>query len=391
MNRNWRLPAGMDELLPPAAWSLELLRRQVLDVFQTWGYEYIEPPMVDYLDALLVGADADMDLQTLKVVDQRSGRLLGVRADLTAQAVRVDAHSLPVDGVQRLCYAGNVILANPLSPLESRVPVKAGAELFGAPTLNADAEVIALMLEVLSRVGVSDPILVVGHMGIYHALIARLALAPGPEAELFTAVQGKAETDIAALVEDPEARRMLCELPDLMGEGEVLERARVSLAAVPAALTAIDELSRLADLLKTQTPGLRLRFDLAELVGYGYHNGPVFSAYQADQGRALARGGRYDGIGAGFGRSRPATGFDIGLKELVINGQGSPAIWVPWSEGLTAEAATRRSAAVAALREAGEVVVMALSGDDAPPPRCDRSLVAQKADWVVENLRAMKS
>lgn len=391
MNRNWRLPAGMDEMLPPAAWSLELLRRRVLDVFRTWGYEYIEPPMVDYLDALLVGAGSDMDLQTLKVVDQRSGRLLGVRADLTAQAVRVDAHSLPVEGVQRLCYAGNVVLANPLSPLESRVPMKAGAELFGAPTLHADAEVIALMLEVLATVGVSEPVLVVGHMGIYHALIEGLSLAPGVEAELFTAVQGKAESDIAALVDDPDTRRMLCGLPDLMGEGAVLERARLSLAGVPDALSAIDELERLAGLLEAQTPGLRLRFDLAELVGYGYHNGPVFSAYQADQGRALARGGRYDGIGAGFGRSRPATGFDVGLKELVSNGQATSAIWVPWSEGLSADAAARRSAAVAALRERGEVVVMALSGDDAPPPRCDRSLREGKADWIVGTLGAARA
>ena len=169
--RNWRLPAGVDELLPPAAWALEQVRRRVLDVFHSWGFEYIDPPIIEYLDALLVGSGDDMDLQTLKVIDQRSGRLLGVRADMTAQAVRIDAHSLPVEGVQRLCYAGNVVLANPLGPLDTRVPLKAGAELFGAPTLAADAEVGARMLEVLSCVGSEDPILVLGHMGIFQNLI----------------------------------------------------------------------------------------------------------------------------------------------------------------------------------------------------------------------------
>lgn len=388
MNRNWRLPAGMDELLPPAAWALELVRRRVLDVFQTWGFDYIEPPMVDYLDALLVGAGADMDLQTLKVVDQRSGRLLGVRADMTAQAVRVDAHSLPVEGVQRLCYAGNVVLANPQSPLETRVPLKAGAEIFGATTLEADAEVMALMLEVLDRVGISEPILVVGHMGIYHGIVEPLKLSAALEAELFVAVQSKAESDIASLVADDAARALLMRLPTLMGDASVLADARHSLAAVPVALKAVDELAALAKLVQSRSPDVRLRFDLAELVGYGYHNGPVFSAYHADQGAALARGGRYDGIGAGFGRSRPATGFDVSLKELVGRGSALPAIWVPWTPGQSADSLTRRANRIAELRGQGEAVVMALDAQDQPPARCDRTLTQQDKDW---KLTAMKT
>ncbi len=380
-NRNWRLPAGVEELLPPRAWALELTRRKVLDVFRTWGFEYIDPPVVEYLDALLVGAGADMELQTLKAVDQQSGRLLGVRADLTAQAVRVDAHSRPEPGVQRLCYAGNVVFANPVSPLDARVPLKAGAELFGAATLKADAEVITLMLEVLSVVGIEDPILVLGHMGIYQNLVAALDLDDGVEDELFEAVQTKAETDIARLLPASPTRAHLIALPRLMGERPVLAEAGTVLAdagdGVTAALDALDEL---ADLVLAAAPGVSMRFDLAELVGYGYHNGPVFSAYHADHGRALARGGRYDGIGSAFGRGRPATGFDVILNELAGNPSAAGAVWVPWS----AEITTAGAQAIRRLREQGETVVLALSADDERPARCDRILKKRAGDWAPE-------
>lgn len=380
-NRNWRLPAGVEELLPPRAWALELTRRRVLDVFRTWGFEYIDPPVVEYLDALLVGAGADMDLQTLKAVDQPSGRLLGVRADLTAQAVRVDAHSRPEPGVQRLCYAGNVVFANPVSPLDPRVPLKAGAELFGAGTLRADAEVIALMLEVLASVGIEEPILVLGHMGIYQSLVATLELADGLEGELFEAVQTKAEADIARLVPPSPTRSWLTALPSLMGERAVLAEARIVLdGAGDGVGAALDALEALADMVLEAAPTLELRFDLAELVGYGYHNGPVFSAYHADHGRALARGGRYDGIGSAFGRSRPATGFDVILNELAAAPAPAGAIWVPWSVASAAAAGET----VRRLRADGEAVVMALSADDERPARCDRILRQKAEAWVLD-------
>ena len=174
MKTYWRLPKGVDELLPPRAWDLELLRRRVLDVFDQWGFDYIDPPLIEYLDALLVGSGEDLDLQTLKVVDQVSGRQLGVRADMTAQAVRVDAHSVVTDGVQRLCYAGPVVFANPVSNQTSRVQLKAGAEIFGAPSIEADAEVVGLMLGA-QRLRRSKPVLLLGHMGIYRSLVAELA------------------------------------------------------------------------------------------------------------------------------------------------------------------------------------------------------------------------
>lgn len=385
--RTWRLPAGVDELLPPDAWSLELLRRKVLDVFRSWGFEYIDPPLVEYLDALLVGAGDDMDLQTLKAVDLKSGRLLGVRSDMTAQAVRVDAHSLPVPGVQRLCYAGNVFFANPVSPLEARIPLKAGAELFGATSPAADAEVIALMLEVLAEVGIDDPILVLGHMGIYQSLLGMISLDETAAAELFSAVQSKAETDVDRILggqpaDDQEACSLLARLPGLMGEREVLDEARALLAPAGALVAAaIDQLDELADLVLQVVPAVKLRFDLAELVGYGYHNGPVFSAYHADLGRALARGGRYDGVGAAFGRERPATGFDMVLNELLGGGREIGAVWVPWSG--EADGGEGRRQAVRALREQGEVVVVALSADDECPGRCNRMLSCRDGDWVV--------
>jgi ATP phosphoribosyltransferase regulatory subunit len=383
--RNWRLPAGVNELLPPDAWCLELLRRTVLDVFARWGYEYIDPPIVEYLDALLVGGGDDLDLQTLKTVDQRSGRLLGVRADMTAQAVRVDAHSRPVASVQRLCYAGNVVFANPVSPLDARVPLKAGAELFGTASLRADAEVIGLMLEVLDAVGITDPIVVLGHMGIYRSLVEGLGLHRVQESALFDAVQSKAETDIARLVGERPEQTALVRLPSLMGERDVLAKARAHLAKSGAKVAAaIDQLEALADQVIEQSPGVRLRFDLAELVGYGYHNGPVFSAYHADVGRAVARGGRYDGVGDAFGRGRPATGFDVILNELVTGTLDDRAVWVPWA--VVENDGDGAFESIRALRSGGDTVVVALSAEDECPPRCDRVLERADGTWVVTAL-----
>jgi ATP phosphoribosyltransferase regulatory subunit len=323
-----------------------------------------------------------MDLQTLKSLDQKSGRLLGVRADMTAQAVRVDAHSRPEPGVQRLCYAGNVVFANPVSTLDDRVPLKAGAELFGAPSLTADAEVVALMLEVLSSVGIDRPILVLGHMGIYQHLVAEIDLSEAVAGELFSAVQSKAEADIARILAGSPQAEVITRLPGLMGERSVVADARNLLAGSGAAvMAAIDAVDELADLVLKSSPDAQLRFDLAELAGYGYHNGPVFSAYHAQAGRALARGGRYDGIGDAFGRARPATGFDVNLNELAGSVEAiESAIWAPWMESADAS----REAAIRQLRDAGEAVVMALAADDERPGRCNRILINRGGDWVTD-------
>lgn len=396
---NWRLPEGVDELLPPDAWALEEIRRRVLDVFRVWGFEYIDPPVIEYLDALLVGSGHDLDLQTLKVVDQRSGRLLGVRADMTSQAARIDAHSLPGDGVRRLCYAGTVVHANPAGVLDSRVPEKAGAEIFGAASLTADAEVIALLLEVLQAAGIGQPVLVLGHTGIYQSLIQPLALAPDLERQVFAAVQSKSETDIAELLGAGPGTRLLARLPTLMGRAAILAEAREALRDAPAGVAhALDALEELAALVTRHGSGIELRFDLAELAGYGYHNGPVFTAYQAARGSAIARGGRYDGIGAVFGRARPATGFDVSLKQLLGGANVQEvAIWAPWT-GQPAHvppaaplktSADRgqpeeMSARIRALRTEGEIVVVALSPEEEPPARCDRVLTLEDGRWSVK-------
>jgi ATP phosphoribosyltransferase regulatory subunit len=402
-NLNWRLPEGVDELLPPEAWALELVRRRVLDVFRGWGFEYVEPPVIEYLDALLVGSGNDLDLQTLKVVDQRSGRLLGVRADMTSQAARIDAHSLAGDGVRRLCYAGTVVHANPSGVLDSRIPEKAGAEIFGAATLLADAEVIALLLEVLRASGVGRPLLVLGHMGIYQSLIEPLGLTPDLERRLFAAVQGKSETDIVELLGERPGADLLARLPTLMGRAGILAEAREALRGAPAGVArALDALEELANMILDHDAGVELRFDLAELAGYGYHNGPVFTAYHAGRGSAVARGGRYDGIGAAFGRARPATGFDVSLKQLLdAGGEAEAAIWVPRFANTDAESiadsrqqveqarkqSAEMSARIRALRAEGEVVVVALSPDEPPPSRCDRILILVDGRWSVRPLK----
>lgn len=392
--QHWRLPEGVDELLPPAAWQLEVVRRRVLDVFRSWGFQYVDPPIIEYLDSLLVGSGTDMDLQTLKVVDQRSGRMLGVRADMTSQAARIDAHSLPGDGVQRLCYAGCVVHANPAAALDTRVPLKAGAEIFGARSLAADAEVIALLLDVLGAVGNDAPVLVLGHVGIYNELVAPMELAAEQERALFAAVQRKSATDIAQLLSGRPGAAMVVRLPTLMGRRDVLEKARRELLTAPdpggasavALEAAIGALEELAELVLARCPEVELRFDLAELAGYGYHNGPVFSAYQPGSGSAVARGGRYDGIGAVFGRARPATGFDISLKQLPFGAaRTESAIWAPWTEARGTDWQGFQGY-IKRLRDQGEIVVSALAESDRPPPCCDRILIQADGTWTVRPL-----
>ncbi|MCP5180680.1 MAG: ATP phosphoribosyltransferase regulatory subunit [Pseudomonadales bacterium] len=375
----WRLPHGVNELLPPAAAALESLRRAVLDLFRVWGYEHVEPPLVEYLDALLVGSGADLDLQTMKVVDQQSGRLLGVRADMTSQAVRVDSHSRKVNGVQRLCYAGAVVHANPRGALDGRIIFKAGAELFGSDARAADAEVVRLMLEALRVAGVDDPVLMLGHTGVFRALVSGLTMDGSVSRQLFDAVQRKSESDIAALVRVHGAPEALVTLPTLMGGEDVLDAAARQLGdAFPGILDALAELKEVVARVRAEYPGVVIRFDLGELSGYGYHNGLVFAAFQADQGAAIAQGGRYDGIGAHFGRARPATGFDMDLGRLLRAGALPAAIWAPVDEG---DGTLRRR--VSELRNGGEVVVQALDKGDIAPQMCVQELVKDGNNWVL--------
>ncbi len=378
---NWRLPEGVEELLPPDAWELEQLRRRVLDLFTSWGYAYVMPPLIEYLDALLVGSGHDLELQTFRMVDPYSGRMLGIRADMTSQAARIDANSLKAKGTQRLCYAGSVVHAQPEGVLPSRVPLLAGAEVFGAQALAADAEVVALMREVLRTAQVDDAVVELGHVGIFRALAQAAELDAAMESAFFAALQRKSEPDLLALIQAAGLQGRLAEqllaLPNLLGGPELLPQARRLLRGAPAPVAkAIGTLEALAEDLSARCPDLSLRFDLCELTGYGYHTGVVFAAYGAGLGRPIARGGRYDAIGEAYGRARPATGFDVDLKRLPgVPGTPSAPLWAPALAAVPAGA--QRTAlwqAISKLRAEGTIVLCGLSAKDKAPAQCRRQL-----------------
>ena len=318
MNR-WLLPQGIEDVLPERAEAIEGLRRRLLDLYHRWGYALLMPPEVEFLDSLLTGVGSDLSLRTMKVVDQASGRLMGFRADMTPQVARVDASRLPGDGPRRLCYAGTVMRAQPDNYGRSRAPLQVGAEIFGVSAPSADAEVIGLMAATLSEVGVHHPTLDLGHVGLYRALVQDLDLDGDRAADLLDAVRRKDGAEIdrlaAATGASSRLRRALVALSDLHGGLEVLDEARVC-AVNPEAEAALAELRELVDHLQQRELADLLSLDLGELRGYDYHTGPVFAAYVEGQGEAVLFGGRYDGIGAAFGRSRPATGMSSDLKVL---------------------------------------------------------------------------
>lgn len=319
----WLLPAGIDELLPEAAWATEALRRRVLDLFRSFGYELVVPPMVEYVESLLIHHGDDLDLSTLKVIDQLTGRLMGIRADMTPQMARIDAHSLGSAEPTRLCYLGTVLHAVPGGFAGSRAPMQVGAELFGHAGIESDREILSLMLEMLSVVGLKEVWLDLGHVGIFRALMAQAQLDADDEAEFFALLQRKAMPDIQAFLAaralDAELSAMLLALAGLHGEGlETLDRARDVLAnAGEAVRLALDSLGELARQVMAGTTGVHLHIDLAELRGYHYHTGMVFAAYVPGHREAIVRGGRYDGIGEAFGRARPATGFSADVRALI--------------------------------------------------------------------------
>lgn len=390
----WRLPDGIDEFLPGRAAPLEALRRRVLDLYGAWGYQLVEPPLVEFTDSLLEGVGADLDTLTFKVPDQPSGRTLGIRADITPQVARIDAHALADDGISRLCYCGPTLHARQLSPLASRSPVQAGAEIFGAATLAADVEVINLMLATLATAGFGEAVtLDLGHGDICGELLAALELPPAVETAVFDALQRKSRPDLeAALAEaDERARQALLTLLNLHGDAAVLARAEAELVPVaPAIAEALAALRVVAERVASHHRAVDIYFDLAELRGYHYHTGIVFAAYLPAHGVAVANGGRYDNVGRAYGRARPATGFATDLKTLVqLQLQlAAGAAGVPRARAIAAPAGDDPAllAAIERLRAAGEVVVVALAEER--DPRCDRELVASTDGWAVRDCAA---
>jgi ATP phosphoribosyltransferase regulatory subunit len=381
----WLLPDGVEEILPAEAKAIDSLRRRLLDLYSTWGYDMVIPPLLEYTDSLLIGLGRDVDLLTFKVTDQLSGRTLGIRADITPQTARMDAHSFKRSGANRLCYAGHVVHTRPKHPLATRTPIQAGLEFYGEPTIAADIEVVSLLLESLTLAGLSHQHIDLGHVGIYRAVAAASGLSKTQEEAFFELLQRKAVTEIRAWVDanisDPVNAAWFLALPALAGDKTVLRKARELFVALPAAQAAVDQLHQVAQVIEQRYPSAELYFDLGELRGYHYLTGMVFAAFAPGYGNPIASGGRYDHIGEVFGRARPATGFAVDITAisklgLLHKGQVSAIAVVDNSDPAQWQT-------VQELRRQGERVV-AVSGDaDMAELGCDRQLLLQDGAYRV--------
>jgi len=375
----WLLPDGVEEILPGDAAIIEGLRRRLIDIYRSWGYDQVIPPLIEYTDSLLIGMGSDIDLLTFKMTDQLSGRTLGIRADITPQTARMDAHSCRREGPNRLCYAGHVLHTKPQGPLATRSPIQAGVELFGEAGLDADIEVISLMLESLGQIGLEQANIDLGHVGIYRALVDSAGLDESQQQQYFELLQHKAvseiETWVSANIRVEETAELLRQLPRLAGDKTILDKARSLFESVSEdALAAIDELESVAEVVLQRYPNTHLYFDLGELRGYHYHTGIVFAAFAQGQGQAIANGGRYDHIGEVFGRARPATGFALDITKvaalLAAKPQFKQGIYAPASDD------SQQWQAIQALRAQGERVVCGLADQPAIQVelQCDRKL-----------------
>jgi len=380
---NWLLPENIADVLPSEARKIEELRRRMLDNFRLYGYELVMPPLLEYLESLLTGAGQDTDLRTFKLVDQLSGRTLGIRADMTTQVARIDAHLLNRDSVTRLCYASSVLHTRPSGLHATREPLQIGAEIYGHGGLEADAEIQELALASLAQAGITQVRLDLCHVGVLRAIIANDDVARQQAAQLFDLLQAK---DVPGLQEltrqyQPQVAAALLALPGLYGDIDVIDKARAVLPALPAIAQALDELQAIARLAGEAN----VTIDLADLRGYHYHSGVMFAAYVPGLPNAVVRGGRYDHVGEAFGRSRPATGFSMDLRELarlLPGAERKRAIRAPWGT----EAGLREK--IAQLRQAGEIVIQSFPGheNDQDEFDCDRAVELSDGNWIIKNL-----
>ena len=318
----WLLPEHIEDILPEEAMRIELLRRSILDLFFRNGFELVMPPLVEFTDSLLTGTGHDLDLRTFKLVDQLSGRMMGVRADITPQVARIDAHLLNRKGVTRLCYCGSVLHARPLTPTATREPIQIGAEIYGHAGIGSDLEIQGLLCQALEVAGVRGARMDVGHVAVFRSLVRAGEIGHELEVELFEALQKKDVPALKILTRrtDARTRAALLLLPDLYGGADVLDLAEKKLPRLPELKKALVTLRALA-----KASRIPVSFDLAELRGYHYHSGVVFDAYCDGVAGAVARGGRYDEVGKAFGRLRPATGFSIELRSIASVAQGKKA------------------------------------------------------------------
>ncbi len=387
-NNRWVLPEGIEELLPNDAYCIEMLRRSLLDLFSTWGYELVIPPFVEYTESLLTGIGSDLDLQTFKLIDQKSGRMMGVRADMTPQVARIDAHQLGREQPTRLCYMGTVLRTHADDLSNKRSLMQIGAELYGHDGVASDIEVIRLMLAMLESIGLKNIYLDIGNVDIFRSLARQTKMSEHHEALLFNALQRKAAPEINDILQQSDIsskyQGMLSELIWLNGGIDVLEKARKTMKSAGQDVhEAIDNLEFIAVQLQKLNPLVELHFDLAELRGYNYHTGVVFAAYKPGVGQSIAHGGRYDHIGEVFGRARPATGFTADLRSLMEYAakpeNNSGGIFAPDEQD------TDLIITIDGLRDKGNRVIMALPGQKggASEMGCDRKLEKQNGKWVV--------
>ena len=384
--RKWLLPEYIEDVLPEPARRVESLRRGMLDLFATHGYQLVIPPLLEYVESLLTGTGHDLDLRTFKLVDQLSGRTLGVRADITPQVARIDAHLMNRKGVNRLCYAGSVLHTLPAGLNRTREPLQIGAEIYGHAGIESDLEVQRLMLDALHLAGIGRLHLDIGHVAVFRTLVRLAGVSPEAGEELFRAVQAKDVPALKVLVKklDRKLGGSLLALPELAGGSDVLARAKKQLPDNPEIKQALGQLREISTSL--QDANTEICFDLGELRGLHYHSGVVFAVYAEGWSNALALGGRYDEVGQAFGRARAATGFSMDLREVVAVAppeEPRKAILAPY---LPADAALQRR--IAALRKAGDTVVVDLPGHEKARDElgCSRKLVMHNGKWVVQAL-----
>jgi len=385
----WALPDGISEALPDESWRLEHLRRALLDMYLTWGYRQVMPPMVEYMQSLSTGLGSHLDVQTFKVTDQLTGRMMGIRADMTPQIARIDAHKLRTEEPNRLCYIGTVLRTRAFSNDGSRSPLQVGAELFGHAGIDSDLEIITLLLETLAICHVPNITLDIGHVGIFRGLIQEAGLNATQERDFYNMLERKAIPEIQNWLKQMDlphdAAQRLAQLPYLYGSPTVLAQARQVLAGAGQAVEqALDYLDELVQQLRQCIPSCELHIDLTELSGYDYHTGVVYAAYTPAYGKEIARGGRYDGIGRLFGRDRPATGFSTDLRTLNYYQQQTPelprTILAPrgTETALLNKIATLRQAGYRVIRQLGDA---RLQSTQAADPQ--QQLIKQNNEWVV--------
>jgi ATP phosphoribosyltransferase regulatory subunit len=379
---NWLLPEYIEDVLPAEAARIETLRRTLLDLFRVYGYQYVIPPMLEYMESLITGVGHDLDLATFKVVDQLTGRLMGVRADMTPQAARIDAHLLNAEGITRLCYAGSVLRTKPDGLAQTREPLQVGAELYGHADVESDIEIQLLLIKALQAIGIQNIHLDFSHVNIFGSLIEASNVAPQLEQALYAALQSKDQAAVKSLAKDLDiqTREALIQLTQLNGDKTILAQAAELLPKIPAIQHALACLNKISEAL--QNLDVTVSFDFSELRGYHYHSGIVFAAYAQGYKGPLALGGRYDEVGKAFGRARPATGFSLDLRGVVTALPPAPAqraIFAP--AGNTPDLLSK----IAALRAEGHIVIQALTEADGNS-NCNRKLEHYNSGWHVVDI-----